>query len=135
VGARSGAADRIEQPGGAMTSAAVRSTVLADGAAFSMSENPVLSGGVTFNFAVRPTIAGIYTVTGRRVIDLLELIDGQGSLRWDLTNSDGSAVSPGVYLVVFEVQGETIREKLIVLRRLEDEDPRQPAVRSPAPRS
>jgi photosystem II stability/assembly factor-like uncharacterized protein len=134
VGARSGVADRIEQPAGVVTSAAVRSTVLADGARFSMSENPVRSGGVTFNFAVRPDVAAVYTVTGRRVVDLLELIDDGGSLRWDLTNADGSPVSPGVYLVVFEVQGERIREKLIVLRREQDDDARQPP-RSPAPRS
>jgi subtilisin family serine protease len=80
----------------------------------SLSENPVRGSRVLMLFAETPTEAAIYTVTGRRVADLLPRLEGN-TVSWDLTNSAGSRVAPGVYLVVLTVRGQTFREKLVVL--------------------
>jgi hypothetical protein len=122
VGTRSNVQDRITQPGAPVASAEVKSTVLAAGQRFSMSENPVRSGAVTFNFPARPTVAGIYTLNGRLVADLTTRVSSDASVRWDLTNENGSTVSPGVYLLVFRIEGEQFRERLIVMRRAGDEE-------------
>ncbi|MGH7554871.1 MAG: Ig-like domain-containing protein, partial [Longimicrobiales bacterium] len=122
VGTRSNTENLINQPSAPVASAAVRSTVLAAGQRFSMSENPVRSGAVTFNFPVRPTLAGIYTLNGRLVADLTTRVSSDASVRWDLTNENGSTVSPGVYLLVFRIEGEQFRERLIVMRRAGDEE-------------
>jgi hypothetical protein len=116
TGLRSGAADRVTQPSSPIASPVVIATVLAAGQAFSMSENPVRSQSVTFNFPERPSVAGIYTVKGERVMDLLARLDSDNTVQWDLRNDHGTTVSPGVYLIVFVVGGETVRERLIVLR-------------------
>jgi photosystem II stability/assembly factor-like uncharacterized protein len=122
VGVRSNAENLIHQPSAPVASAEVKSTVLAAGQRFSMSENPVRSGAVTFNFPVRPTVAGIYTLNGRLVADLTTRVNNDASVRWDLTNENGSAVSPGVYLLVFRIEGEQFRERLIVMRRAGEEE-------------
>jgi methionine-rich copper-binding protein CopC len=76
---------------------------------------------VVFNFAEPPVKAAVYTLTGRRVIDLcrvgLECSGGSGATRvaWDLVNTDGHRVAPGVYLVIFQVGDRTIREKLVIM--------------------
>jgi len=115
-GVRSNTADQIEQPSQPVASALIHSTVLASGQTFTMSENPVRSGGVTFNFPSRPTVAGIYTVAGRLVVNLVDRLSGEASVRWDLTNNSGTSVGPGVYLLVFDFEGRLVREKLVVLR-------------------
>jgi photosystem II stability/assembly factor-like uncharacterized protein len=113
----SGVADRLSQPAGPVDSGPVATTVLEEGAALSLSENPVRSDRVVFNFRTVPTRVGIYTATGRQVIDLTARAGP--SIVWDLTNRDGAPVAPGVYLVVFVVDGTVYREKLLVLRRSE----------------
>jgi len=115
VGVLSGVADRVTHSGGT-TAASVPATVLGAGELFAMSENPVRSGRVVFNFAEVPTVAGVYTLSGRRVVDLLPRLDGAGRVEWDLSNDAGSPVAPGVYLVVFDVRGQLFRHKLMVLR-------------------
>lgn len=111
---RSGAANRLVLPQNPVMSAPVLTTVLAQDAPFSLSENPVRTRRVTINFAEPPRGAAIYTVSGRRVADLLQ----RGTpLRvvWDLTNDEGARVAPGVYLVVVELSTGIITEKLIVI--------------------
>jgi hypothetical protein len=116
IGVRSRMLDRVTQPDAPVASADVRSTVLPASRLLTMSENPVRSARVRFNFAERPATAGIYTVAGRLVIDLTNEIESDGTLEWELRNTRGTPVAPGVYLVIFDVAGTIFREKLIVLR-------------------
>lgn len=114
VGVRSAAVDQL----GAITSVAsapASSTVLAAGTIFSLSENPVRSGRVVFNFTERPKVAAVYTLNGRRVIDLLPRLTSNGSVNWDLRNDSGDRVASGVYFVVFDVAGRIVREKVFVM--------------------
>jgi subtilisin family serine protease len=114
LGTRSLAVDQI----GNVTSVAstpAASTVLAGNAAFSLSENPVRSERVVFNFTERPKVAAIYTLNGRRVIDLLPRLNETGSVTWDVRNEGGDRVAAGVYFVVFDVAGQVVREKIFVL--------------------
>ena len=90
-------------------------TVLAADELLSFSENPVLCPVVVFNFAEPPTTAAIYTLGGRRLIGFPT--GGGVRVEWDLRNQDGSAIAPGVYLVVFTVRGQQFREKLLVTPR------------------
>jgi hypothetical protein len=60
-------------------------------------------------------MASIFTLTGRRVVDLARRIDQEGSVLWDLRNEEGTRVAPGVYLVVFDLGGRIVREKLFVM--------------------
>jgi subtilisin family serine protease len=115
LGARSGARDQVEPITVAIASSVATTTVLDTGAPFALSENPVRSARVVFNFAERPRTAAIYTLTGRRVLDLTRLIDQAGSVTWDLRNEEGTRVAPGIYLVIFDVRGRLIREKLFIM--------------------
>ncbi len=126
IGTRSAVPDRITQPSAPVASAEVRATVLAAGQLFSLSENPVRSGAVIFNFPVRPSVAGIYTLAGKRVVDLTNRLSDESSVRWDLTNENGSVVSPGVYLLIFRIEGQQFRERLIVLRRASENEAGSP---------
>jgi subtilisin family serine protease len=90
-------------------------SVLRSDQSVSLSENPVRGGSVRFVFAQSPTTAAIYTIAGRRVVDLRPQLGDGIAMEWDLTNASGDAIVPGVYLVVFTVDGRTFREKLIVL--------------------
>jgi len=114
-GVRSARQGELTQPG-TVASGPARTTVLAASEVFALSENPVRSGRVVFNFAARPRVAAIYTLDGRRVADLLSRMDGDGRVEWDLRNDAGSRVAAGVYLVVFDVGGRLVREKLFVAR-------------------
>jgi hypothetical protein len=70
---------------------------------------------VVFNFSERPNVAAVYTLNGRRVIDLIPALDATGSVRWGLRNAAGDRVASGVYLVVFDVGGQLVREKVFVM--------------------
>ncbi|MBX6362501.1 MAG: S8 family serine peptidase, partial [Gemmatimonadetes bacterium] len=113
IGVRSQAVDQIDATA-AVASAAVHTTVLKPGEVFALSENPVLSDHVVFNFSKRPRTAGIYSLTGRRIIDLTTKISSEGRVDWDLRNEDGGRIAAGVYLVVFDVDGQLVRRKLII---------------------
>lgn len=115
---RSGATNRVEQPAAAESGAVVTSVL--GGADLSFSENPVRSGRVAFSFRVPPQRVAIYTVNGRLVADLTSAAGL--TVEWDLRNDEGSLVAPGVYLVVFEVDGTLHRERLIVLRSGTDDE-------------
>jgi photosystem II stability/assembly factor-like uncharacterized protein len=136
IGTRSGIRDRLDLPADIVASADVTTSLLQPGQLLSFSENPVRSASVIFNFAETPTAAAIYTLTGRRIVDLAQRISGTGRVEWDLRNDEGTSVAPGVYLVIFNVQGTVLRERLIVLRPREPDRPpsgtvrRQPAGRS-----
>lgn len=118
VGVDTGQPSPLRQPTAAVAANVIRPSVLRPGERFALSENPVRSGQVIFNFAERPTLAEIYTASGRRVADLLRRMEPGEPPRvvWDLTNDRGAAIAPGVYLAVFRIAGETVREKLIVVR-------------------
>jgi hypothetical protein len=114
LGLRSGVVDRFSVPGGAVASQPVTTTLLQPGQLFSLSENPVRGQRLIFNFREAPTAAAVYTVAGARVAELTGRVDGT-RVTWDLTNDEGSRVAPGVYLLVLEVGGELIRERLFIL--------------------
>lgn len=115
IGLRSLARDRVELLSTPIASSVATTTVLVTDEVFSLSENPVRSNRVVFNFSQRPTVAGIYTLSGRRVRDLAAIIDHAGQVIWNLENEDGTRVAPGIYLIVFNVAGQLRREKLFVL--------------------
>jgi subtilisin family serine protease len=94
--------------------AATRATVLHEGEAFALSENPVRADAVTFNFATVPSVAAVYTVAGARVADLRRRFDGL-AFTWDLTNDSGRRIVPGVYLLVFRIGGDVVRQRLLIL--------------------
>lgn len=122
VGVQSGETDRIEQAPGAVSSAPVATTVLRPDEVFALSENPVMSDRVIFNFRERPRVAAVYMLNGSRVVDLLPRMEVDGRVEWDLTNEKGADVAPGIYLVVFNVGGDLITEKLIIVRRTDEEE-------------
>jgi subtilisin family serine protease len=113
VGVRTGAANALNVAQTPLASGPATTTVLAQDELLSFSANPVRLDHVVFNFVEAPTTAAVYTLSGRRVIDLVA--EGTLSVRWDLRNEDGSRVAPGVYLVVFRVRDQLFREKLVVL--------------------
>jgi hypothetical protein len=114
IGVRSRALDQLGHIA-TVASAPATSTVLTAGATFSLSENPVRSGRVVFNFSERPRMAAVYTLTGRRVIDLLPTLDATGSVQWNLHNEAGDRIASGVYFVIFDVAGRIVREKIFVM--------------------
>ncbi len=67
-------------------------------------------------------MAAVYTLTGARVADLLRRMETDGRVEWDLTNDDGAAVAPGIYLVAFSVAGRLITRKLIIVRPTDEEE-------------
>jgi hypothetical protein len=95
-----------------LASGPASTTVLTEGQLLSFSANPVRCSTVIFNFVQPPSTAAVYTLTGRRVIELPT--EGGVRLEWDLRNADGGRIAPGVYLVVFAVRGSVFREKLLV---------------------
>ncbi len=118
LGARSLVVDQFSGATAPVASTPVVTTVF--GAAdppFLMSENPVRTGHVVLNFQSRPTVAAIYTLTGRRVVDLIPRLDGDGRVDWTLTNDHGDRIVPGIYLAVFQINGQTIRQKIFVASR------------------
>lgn len=119
---RSGATDRLQLPNAPVASATLRTTVLAADQLLTLSENPVRSASLIFNFAELPVTASVYTLNGRLVADLLDFADPEGRGVWDLRNTEGTLVAPGVYLIVFQVQGQVFRERLMVLRRDDEND-------------
>jgi hypothetical protein len=70
---------------------------------------------VIFNFRDAPAVAAVYTVTGRLVTDLTRLIEAGNRIEWELRNDEGERVAPGVYLIIFDVGGVVMRERLLVL--------------------
>jgi hypothetical protein len=121
-GVRSGAVDQLASTVVAVESGPAQITVLRAAEPLTFSENPVRDGEVVFNFSTAPVTAAVYTLTGRRVIDLcgdVTLRCGTGeemtATRWDLRNHEGNRVAPGVYLLIFQVNGQAYREKLMIL--------------------
>ncbi len=115
LGVRSLATDQLTGAPATVASTPTRTTVF--GAAdppFLLSENPVRSGHVILNFQARPTVAAIYTLTGRRVVDLVPRLESDGRVDWALTNDHGDRVVPGIYLAVFQINGQTIRQKIFI---------------------
>lgn len=123
VGVRSGQLNQLEQPRLPVASEPSRTTVLRADEVIALSENPVRTGRLVISFKVRPTVAAIYTVTGARVADLGGRAEGDGlRVVWDLTNEQGSTVAPGVYFLIADVEGQAVRQKLIVASDGREED-------------
>ncbi|MFW6202346.1 MAG: alpha-L-rhamnosidase C-terminal domain-containing protein [Gemmatimonadota bacterium] len=98
-----------------------RKPVLPPSEAFNLTENPIRSDEVTFNFREPPDMVTVYTVTGRRVVDLHRRVrENERIIRWDLTNGRGTRVAPGVYLLVARVGDELVRRKLFIVRGREE---------------
>jgi subtilisin family serine protease len=106
----------LRQPTGRVASETVRTTLLFPDEPLALSENPVRSDRLIISFRTEPRRAAIYTVSGRRVVDLLPRLVDRVRVEWDLTNEQGAPVAPGVYLAIFEVGNEVIRERLIITR-------------------
>ncbi len=116
LGVRSNAANLLDQPAAPVASQLVQSTVLGPDELLALSENPVRAPAVVFNFRTRPDLASIFTVGGRLVVDLTQRIDDEDRIAWDLRNDEGTVVAPGVYLIVFRVDNQVFRQKLMILR-------------------
>lgn len=121
LGVRSRLADQLDPAIATVASGPAVVTLLAEDEILSFSANPVRESEVVFNFAAAPRRAAVYTLTGRRVADLCDLglncdgAAGKTRVRWDLRNDEGHRIAPAVYLVVFQVGGRTIREKLVIM--------------------
>ncbi len=126
VGVLSGTRNRQSPPGTIVASPVASTTLLQPGESFAISENPVKSsaGRVIFNFDPNtpPNLAAIYTLDGRRVVDLLPLIEGGTRAVWSLTNDDGNRVAPGIYILVVRFADRMIRQKLFIARSGGDGD-------------
>ncbi len=81
---------------------------------FNLSENPIRSSRVFFNFRETPSLAAVFTLDGRRVVDLTRRMAGGDRAVWDVTNDHGARVAPGVYLFVAKVGDEVVRRRLVV---------------------
>lgn len=112
LGVESGVAGRIEQPSTVVASSPARTTLLDQGELFALSQNPVRSSPVIFNFRSPPTHAAIYTLGGRLVRDLA--VGAALRKEWEVDTGMGDPLAPGIYLLVVEVDGERITEKLLV---------------------
>ncbi|HKJ93257.1 MAG TPA: T9SS type A sorting domain-containing protein, partial [Longimicrobiales bacterium] len=126
VGVLSGAQDLRSGASNIVASPVASTTLLQPGESFAISENPVKSGAghVIFNFDpdTPPNLAAIYTLDGRRVVDLMPLVEGGTRAVWTLTNDDGSPVAPGIYILVVRFADRMIRKKLFIARAGGDED-------------
>lgn len=126
VGVLSGSRNRQSVPGAIVASPVASTTLLQPGESFAISENPVKSdaGHVIFNFDPNtpPNLAAIYTLDGRRVVDLMPLIEGGTRAVWPLTNDDGNRVAPGIYILVVRFADRMIRQKLFIARSGGDGD-------------
>jgi subtilisin family serine protease len=114
VGEASHVAWLVDQPATTVASEPVRTTVLNPGEVFTMSENPIRSDRVVFDFSTKPDMAVIYTLSGRRVVDIGQRLNSAYRAEWDVTNDSGVRVAPGIYLLVVEVAGHRITKKLFV---------------------
>ncbi|MEX2611666.1 MAG: S8 family serine peptidase [Gemmatimonadota bacterium] len=91
-------------------------TLLEEGARWSLSENPVRGERLVINFAERPRRAALYTVGGRLVRALEAAGEGAGSAVWDLRDGSGRPVATGVYLLILDLPGERVLQKIFVVR-------------------
>lgn len=114
AGARSGERDRVAVGTPVVASTVAHTSILQPGQMLTLSENPVRSDRLVINFADRPSQAAIYTAAGRRVRDFMQLLDNTGSVIWDLQNEQGARVAAGIYLIVFDIGGQLIREKVFI---------------------
>ena len=63
--------------------------------------------GVRFANLVERCTVTVYTASGREVATLEE-VDGDGGVEWDLRNTAGERVRPGVYM--YRVEAEDVEE-------------------------
>jgi subtilisin family serine protease len=112
-GVESGRADRI-RPLAAPPVASARTTILDARERLVLSENPVRSGVLVLSFQERPARLAVYTLDGRRVADLAARLADDLRLLWDLTNDAGVRLAPGAYLLVAEVGGTRLHERLLI---------------------
>jgi hypothetical protein len=60
----------------------------------------------------------VYNVAGQRVVTLVDQVmtEGHKGITWDGSNSQGSAVSTGVYFYRLQTGGKTLTRKMVVLK-------------------
>ena len=74
-------------------------------------------GDTVITFTGLPSAATIKIFSaGGHIVQVLEETDGDGLLLWDVRNSDGSDVAPGVYLYDILTRGDEKTGKLVVVR-------------------
>lgn len=61
-------------------------------------------------------VVAIYDVTGRRICALSAPHSGQKSVVWDGRDGSGTAVSSGIYFARLEVAGQSVTQRVVVLR-------------------
>lgn len=88
----------------------------------SVYPNPAVTY-TTINFTLPESVqfanvsADIYDISGRKVSSLFEnqIPGGQNySLRWDIADSKGNKVNPGVYMYVININNETLTGRIVV---------------------
>jgi hypothetical protein len=91
--------------------------------AFSLSNNypNPFNSGTEFEYAVPKKCRvelSIYDILGHKVVTLTNAEHGSGlyKTRWDGNDSDGKAVSSGIYLCVFKTEGFVDQKKMTLMR-------------------
>ena len=85
------------------------------GDAINVSENPVRGASVVFHYPGAAERVAVYTFTGALVRAFTA--PPAGRLQWDLTDAAGRPVVDGVYVVVVDQGGSTLRRRLFVARK------------------
>jgi hypothetical protein len=70
-------------------------------------------GGITFTQLSEQATLRLFTPSGTLIRTLSES-DGDGQLRWDVTNSDGETLAPGVYVCLIESATDKRSLKIVV---------------------
>jgi hypothetical protein len=83
---------------------------------FTVLPNPA-EGSIAFAFSrhLGKAVISVYDIRGRHVISLVKPT-GAKSVSWNLEDSDGNRVSPGIYLAGTGETGYTSARKIVVLR-------------------
>jgi subtilase family protein len=86
--------------------------LLPAGQPFLISENPVRDGRVIFTYAGPPRLIALYNFAGLKVREFTSLPANR--FEWDLL-AESPRLPNGMYVLVFESQGQRLRERLMIL--------------------
>jgi len=89
---------------------------LPGGQVVNLSENPVRSGRLVINYVQRPRSIAVYSITGERVRTFADREIGDRLTIWPLDTDGGRPVANGAFILAVDVAGETVLQKVFVLR-------------------
>ena len=112
-GMRSGIA--LSLGGKAGVSPAIRTTVLAQGETFNISQNPVRRGPLVINFSEPATSIELFDFTGR-LVRSFRPGETERRIAWELDSDAGRPVANGVYVLVVDTGSGVVRRKFFVGR-------------------